>query len=82
VAEPSRPSPAERPPTPRWVIVMGLVALLVVVIVVVMMVVSGGRHGPGRHTIGDISGIQQNAGEARRPAASFSNHRPPEGAHQ
>jgi hypothetical protein len=81
VAEPSRPSRAERPGTPRWVIVLGLVALLLVVILVVMMVVGGGRHGPGRHTSGGTSGIEQVAGDPWRPAAGFSNHTPPGGAH-
>ena len=38
--------------TPRWVIVMGIIALVLVVVVVVMLVTGRGGHGPGRHTPG------------------------------
>ena len=39
-------------PTPRWVKVFGLIALVVVVLFVVVMLIGGGEHGPGRHTPG------------------------------
>jgi hypothetical protein len=41
----------ESPPgTPRWVKIVGIVALIVaLLIVVVMLVGGGGGHGPGRH---------------------------------
>ncbi len=48
----AREAQAATPPRgamPRWVKVLGVVALVVIVIVVVMLLV-GGDHGPGRHT--------------------------------
>lgn len=36
-------------PTPRWVKVFGLVALLVLLLVVILLLAGGGDHGPGRH---------------------------------
>ena len=60
---------------------LGLIALLVAVLVIVMMVASGGKHGPGRHTSGGISGSEQDAGDARRPVASFTNHIASKGAY-
>lgn len=37
---------------PRWVKVLGLVALVLLLLLVVVMLVGGdgGGHGPGRHT--------------------------------
>ncbi len=41
---------------PRWVKILGIIALVVVLLLVVLMLVSGGGgpggggHGPGRHT--------------------------------
>lgn len=40
---------ATAPGMPRWVKVLGAIALVVVVIAVVAMLISGGEHGPGRH---------------------------------
>ncbi len=34
---------------PRWVKILGIIALVVIVLLAVMLV-SGGGHGPGRHT--------------------------------
>lgn len=34
---------------PRWVKILGIVALLVIVAAVVIMAVGSGNHGPGRH---------------------------------
>ena len=36
---------------PRWVKVLGLVALVVIVLVIVILLAAGGKHGPGRHTL-------------------------------
>lgn len=66
--------------TPTWVkIAIGVTAAFLLV-VVVMMVAGGGQHGAGRHTGGDTSGVQQDAGE-HTPPAGFGGHTPPEGAH-
>ena len=35
---------------PRWVYVLGSIALIVVLLVVILLLTSGGGHGPGRHT--------------------------------
>ncbi len=44
------PSPDTGPTTgaPRWVKVMGIIALVVVVLVVLVLLLGSG-HGPGRH---------------------------------
>lgn len=44
--------------TPRWVKVLGIIALVVVLLVVVVLVTGlGGQHGPGRHLpSGDAGG--------------------------
>ena len=34
---------------PRWVRVLGIIALVVVVAFIVLMVAGGGEHTPGRH---------------------------------
>jgi hypothetical protein len=39
------------PGTPRWVKVLGLVALVVVVLFVILLLMGG--HGPARHSFGD-----------------------------
>jgi hypothetical protein len=39
--------------TPRWVKVLGIIALVVALLVVVMLLIGGGGgHGPGRHAAG------------------------------
>lgn len=42
----------DRDGMPRWVKILGLIALVVVLLLVVLMFVGGGGHGPGRHTPG------------------------------
>lgn len=44
------PTTGQRPVTPRWVKVIGVVLLAVVLIALVVMVVGGGQHGPGMHS--------------------------------
>jgi hypothetical protein len=46
------PAPARRPPTPRWVTVLGVLALVVLVVLLVARLVGGAEHGPGRHAGG------------------------------
>lgn len=41
-----------RPGTPRWVKMLGVIAIVVVVLVVVVMFLVGGEHGPSRHAPG------------------------------
>ncbi|MBA2571267.1 MAG: hypothetical protein H0V04_08825 [Chloroflexi bacterium] len=42
--------PAHRAPgTPRWVIALGIAAVILVLLVVIVMFAGGGEHGPGRH---------------------------------
>ncbi|MEV4158237.1 hypothetical protein AB0J48_34960 [Nocardia salmonicida] len=45
------PSPQSqpKPPTPRWVIVSGIVAAIVVILLLLVILLGGGEHGPGRH---------------------------------
>ena len=50
MAEPSPyPDPGERPGTPGWVKVFGIIVLLAVLLLVIVLLVGGG-HGPRRHT--------------------------------
>jgi hypothetical protein len=44
-----------RTTAPRWVKLLGIVALVLAVLVVVLLV-TGGEHGPRRHTSGDARG--------------------------
>ncbi len=37
------------PGMPRWVKVLGIIALLVIAALIVVMVLIGGEHGPGLH---------------------------------
>ncbi|MEO7399068.1 MAG: plastocyanin/azurin family copper-binding protein [Ilumatobacteraceae bacterium] len=51
------PVTRNRPATPAWVKVLGIVALVLVLLVAVLMLVSGGQHGPGVHApSGDAGG--------------------------
>jgi hypothetical protein len=53
MADPPR-SPDPRPPSaPRWVKLLGIIAIVVVLLVVVILIASGGEHGPSRHLPGD-----------------------------
>lgn len=36
--------------TPRWVKVLGLVAIIVALLIALALTLGGGSHGPGRHT--------------------------------
>ena len=49
--EPDRNAP---PATPRWVKVVGAIAILLVVIVVIALL-TGGEHGPGRHVTSGLT---------------------------
>ncbi|WLD92032.1 hypothetical protein [Alkalihalobacillus sp. AL-G] len=40
---------AERPSTPRWVKVFGIILLVLLLLVFIMKFVIGGNHGPSRH---------------------------------
>ena len=69
---PGRGSP---PRAPRWVKVVGGVALVVVVLLVVLLATGGpGRHGPGRHGGGDDPPATH-----RPPAGVTEGHAPPPG---
>ena len=47
----ARREPEPTTGAPRWVKVVGIIALVMVVIVIVFLLTGGpGRHGPGRHT--------------------------------
>jgi hypothetical protein len=51
MADPS-PAPAipQRPGTPRWVKVIGIVLLGVLLLALAVTVIGGGQHGPGMHS--------------------------------
>ena len=51
---PSEPDPNAPPVTPRWVKVVGAIAILVIVIVIVALL-AGGEHGPGRHVTSGLT---------------------------
>jgi uncharacterized membrane protein len=48
MADETRSPNSRPPPRPRWVKVLGIIAIVLVVVVVVMLI-AGGEHGPGRH---------------------------------
>ena len=42
---------------PRWVKVLGIMALVLVMVAVVLLLAGGGSHGPGRHiSSSDVGG--------------------------
>lgn len=45
-------------PTPRWVKVSGIIAIVLVMLVVIVMFI-GGDHGPGRHMRSNEQRVQQ-----------------------
>lgn len=50
MAKPSTERRAEAYVTPRWVKILGAIALVLAVLAVIAMVTGlGGTHGPGRH---------------------------------
>ena len=53
MADPPR-SPDPRPPSaPRWVKLLGIIAIVVVLLVIVILIAGGDEHGPSRHLPGD-----------------------------
>jgi hypothetical protein len=58
------------PGTPRWVKVLGIIAIVVVVLFVIMLLTG---HGPGRHTPSDHAGGQV------LPTNCMEEHAPPGG---
>jgi hypothetical protein len=65
---------ANRPPypgTPRWVKVLGIIAIFLVLLVVIMLLTG---HGPGRHTLSGHAGGQV------PPSSVMEDHAPPEGS--
>jgi hypothetical protein len=68
-------NPPPDPGAPRWVKVLGIIALVVVLLVVVTMFIGGGEHGPGRHTPFGGSGGQT------PPSSAIEDYTPPEGDH-
>ena len=65
-----------RPGTPRWVKVLGIIAIVVVVLVVIVLLTGGGGgHGPGRHTPSDGLGGHQNTGVGGPAAADQAGMR-------
>ncbi len=42
----------DRPSTPRWVKISGIIAIVIILLVVILMFIVGGNHGPGRHLPG------------------------------
>ncbi len=60
---------------PRWVKVLGIVALVVVLLVVVMMVAGGGQHGPRRHTGASTPAVRTvlSGGHAARAGSAFAS---------
>ena len=45
----SKPDRGSPPSTPRWVKVLGIVALVAILLLIIVMLIVGGEHGPGRH---------------------------------
>jgi len=46
----AREDPANDTGIPRWVKILGIIALVVILLLGVMLVSGPGGHGPGRHT--------------------------------
>ncbi len=62
---------------PRWVKVLGIIALVLVLLVgAVMLAGGGGGHGPGRHTSGGDTGGQRPPFTATG-AGGLGGHKPP-----
>jgi hypothetical protein len=57
--------------TPRWVKIIGVIALVLALAVIVMLILGGGEHGPGRHTGSQPAGAVETEG-----------HTPPQGGHE
>lgn len=52
---PTKSDPDLPPGTPRWVKVLGLIALVLLLLFVIVMLI-GGEHGPSRHRQPSSSG--------------------------
>ncbi len=52
MTEKTRDTYEEREGIPRWLKVLGLLALVVVVLAFLIMLIGGGEHGPQRHGAG------------------------------
>lgn len=48
---------ATPPGMPRWVKILGVVAIAVIAVLVAVMLIAGGDHGPGRHGAESSAGI-------------------------
>lgn len=53
----TEPARSAAPGTPRWVLVLGIIALVLIVAFVVQAVLGGG-HGPGMHASSTVAGIR------------------------
>jgi hypothetical protein len=62
------------PPTPRWVKVSVIVALIVALLIGVLLLFGGGGHGPGRH-------LSSGDGAATPSSTVTEGHTPPPGGH-
>jgi hypothetical protein len=49
MVDPARDSGARPPGTPRWVKVLGIIAIIGILLMAIVLL-AGGGHGPGRHT--------------------------------
>ncbi|MDQ3588391.1 MAG: hypothetical protein M3375_08595 [Actinomycetota bacterium] len=67
--------------TPRWVKVVGAVALVLVVLVAILLLTGGGGHGPGRHTSAGDAGGEKSASGVTAPGRP-GGHEPPAGGHR
>ncbi len=66
---------------PRWVKVLGIIAVVLVVLVGVVLLTGGGGHGPGRHTpSGDAGG--QPPPSSVTGSGGAGGHKPPAGGHK
>ncbi len=65
--------------TPRWVKLVGIIALVLVLLVGIMLVVGGGKHGPGRHSPSGDGGGQAPPADRHAPPEGDGDHKPPPG---
>lgn len=67
--------PIPYPGSPRWVKVLGIVALIAVLMVIVLLATRGpGGHGPGRHM--QHSGGEDRPTETQLPSVENGAQRP------
>ena len=65
--------PPHYPGTPRWVKVLGIIAIVVVLLIVAILFIGSSEHGPGRHTPSGDAGGQV------PPSSVMEAHALPEG---